>query len=227
MNVISMNKRQKTLCAVYLTFQLLVLPLILTLGNTMLKRPLSEAWLNFAFFCINFLAVWAICHRYLFKSAKALFSRPWRQLLTVVFALIANHFAGIALSALLLYLMPDFFNVNDSTITYMAGTEFTLTLIGTVFLVPVAEEVLFRGLMFGSLYNRSPVIAYLVSVTAFCMIHVLGYIGLYPISHLLLCLLQYVPAAVILAWAYARTGTIFTPILIHAIINATGIFAMR
>ena len=227
MNVISMNKRQLVFCGIYLGFQLVILPVILAFINEILPHPLSPAALNFVFFFINFIAVGAGCHRYLFRSVKALFFRPGRQISTLIIALAANHFLGLMVGALILHWMPDFFNVNDSTIAYMAGTEFTLTLIGTVFLVPVAEEVLFRGLMFGSLYNRSPVIAYLVSVTAFCMIHVLGYIGLYPIPHLLLCLLQYVPAAVILAWAYARTGTIFTPILIHAIINATGIFAMR
>ena len=44
---------------------------------------------------------------------------------------------------------------------------------------------------------------------------------------LLLCFLQYLPAGYCLAWCYANTGTIVTPILMHMIVNAYGISAMR
>lgn len=227
MTITSMNKQERLLCGIYLGFQLLLLPSILLRVNTLLPIPFSEAKLNFVYFLINFLCLGVICHRYLLRSTKALTHCPWQFVLTVAAALAVYHFATLAVGQLIILWMPDFYNVNDSSIFSMAETEYVLTVISTVFLVPVAEEVLYRGLLFGSLHRRSPVIAYLVSIPAFCVIHVMGYIGMYPPRQLLLCLLQYVPAGVILAWSYGRTGTVLTPIIIHAIINATGIFAVR
>lgn len=222
-----MNKRERLLSGIYLAFQLLFLPWVLTFLNSHLPYSVSAAKLNFVYFLINFLCLTAICHRYLFQSIKALTHRPGRLVLTVITALAAHYVTTYAVSYFIALWMPDFFNVNDSNISFMADAEYILTFIGTVFLVPVAEEVLFRGLLFGTFYGRSRGIAYGVCVVAFCMIHVVGYIGMYPPRQLLLCFLQYVPPGAILAWAYARTGNILTPVLIHAIINATGIFAMR
>jgi len=61
---------------------------------------------------------------------------------------------------------------------------------GTVLLVPVAEESLFRGLVFRPLYNRKPWMGYLASSLLFASIHVVGYIGRFDALTLLLCLVQ-------------------------------------
>ena len=96
-----------------------------------------------------------------------------------------------------------------------------------IFLVPVAEEVFYRGLLFRYLSGRSRWLAYAVSITVFALVHVTGYIGSASALTLLLCFLQYLPAGYCLAWCYANTGTIITPILMHMIVNAYGISAMR
>ena len=44
---------------------------------------------------------------------------------------------------------------------------------------------------------------------------------------MLMALLQYLPAGLCLAWSYAKSDTIFAPILIHALVNAWGIYEMR
>ena len=85
----------------------------------------------------------------------------------------------------------------------------------------------FRGLFFGSLYRRSKVLAYCLSVFVFALIHVLNYFGVYPVDLLCLCLLQYIPAGIFLAWAYEKSDSILCPILMHIVINAIGIFSMR
>lgn len=223
MTLISMNKRERLLCGLYLPFQLLILPAVLAF----LPLSLSEAQLNFLFFCINFVAVVLICGKFLFSSLKAIGNAPSHFVLTVVLVLPLYHLATTAVGLLIWKLMPDFFNVNDSSIGAMAASDFRLTAIGTVLLVPLTEEILYRGLVFGSLHRRSRLIAYVVSVLVFSAIHVIGYIGMYSAKQLLLCALQYVPAGLCLAWAYERTGTLFAPVLIHAIINAYGIAAMR
>ena len=44
---------------------------------------------------------------------------------------------------------------------------------------------------------------------------------------LLLCLLQYIPAGLFLAWSYARCNTIVAPVLIHMTVNAMGLYILR
>ena len=122
---------------------------------------------------------------------------------------------------------PDFFNVNDSAISTMVDQNTDLMAIGTILLAPVAEELFYRGLIFRGFYNKKPILGYLVSTLAFASLHVVGYIGLYSPLHLLLCLLQYIPAGICLGWAYAKTDCIFAPILMHIAINQIGILSMR
>lgn len=227
MTFISMNKRERLLTGLYLVFQLVLLPLILTGIPRFLPFSLNTAQVNFLFFCINFVSTVLICRKYLLRSLKAVGHAPGRFALTVLLALPLYSLASTAVGYLIWLLMPDFFNVNDSSIGAMAASDFWIIAIGTVLLAPLTEEILYRGLIFGSLYRRSRLMAYFLSTLIFSVIHVTGYIGMYPFEQLLLCVLQYVPAGLCLSWAYDRTGTLLAPTLLHTIINAFGIAAMR
>ena len=109
----------------------------------------------------------------------------------------------------------------------MVQENYTFLAFGTVLLVPVAEEALYRGLIFGQIYNRNRLAAYIISSVVFAAIHVISYIGLYEPIHLMLCLLQYLPAGLCLGWAYANSDTIWAPILMHITINQISILSMR
>ena len=86
---------------------------------------------------------------------------------------------------------------------------------------------MYRGLIFRNLYGKSRWAAYIVSILAFAVIHIIGYIGRYSALELLMAFLQYLPAGLCLAWAYTKADTIFAPILIHAAINFLSIHALR
>jgi membrane protease YdiL (CAAX protease family) len=77
------------------------------------------------------------------------------------------------------------------------------------------------------LYPKSHSAAYLLSTAIFSAIHILGFVGIYSSLDLILAFVQYIPAGLILAWVYRRSGSIFAPILMHAMINAVGMFAHR
>ena len=144
---------------------------------------------------------------------------------------LAGLFLYFALNSLFTMLIvafrPDFFNVNDRNIASLAQEHYLLMVLGTVVLVPVTEELLYRGVVFSALQKANPILAYALSILLFSAIHVIGYVGTYHWSALLLCLLQYIPAGFCLAWVYQQSGSIFTPILLHATINAIGIFSVR
>ena len=124
-------------------------------------------------------------------------------------------------------LIPGYTNYNDESIAALSRGNYFLTLIGTVILVPLAEECIYRGLIFRNLYKKSHWAAYGISIAAFACIHIIGYIGQYSALELILAVLQYLPAGLCLAWAYTKAGTIFAPIFIHAAINFIAIRGLR
>ncbi len=209
-------------------FQLFILQVILVTANWLLPQPLSDARLNFVFFCINFLALTVLLRKYLLASLNIALEKPGKTLLSALCGFLAYYGSSILVGILIVVVMPESFeNLNDTTISGLAREDFSLTLVGTAVLVPVAEELMYRGVIFGSLYRRSPVVAYGVSILIFAAIHLLGYLPLYDPLSLLLSFLQYLPAGIFLGWAYAHSGTILAPILIHVAVNLIGVLSMR
>ena len=138
------------------------------------------------------------------------------------------YMAGNGLFSLLVTLFfPDFANINDAAIMEMVQSNYGLMVVGTVLLVPIAEECFYRGLIFRNLYGKHPVMAYILSMVIFSLAHVAGYVLLEDFGTLALCFVQYIPAGLILAGAYDFSGSIFAPILIHTSINLIGILSMR
>ena len=212
---------------IYMVLELLFLPSILTAANSLLSAPLSASWLNFLFFALNYAVLVVLFRHFLAASFCLLKQQLSRVFKTALLGLLLYWGANLLLGILIELMHWDISNVNDQSIASMARENFPVIALATVFLVPTAEELLYRGVLFQGLYSRSRPAAYLVSTAVFCMIHVVGYIGLYPIQTLLLCCLQYVPAGLCLGWAYVKADSIFTPIFMHTIINALGIFTLR
>ena len=212
---------------IYYALQLLIIPAVLVLINWMLPKPFSEAQINFIFFALNFIAVTLIFRKYLVDNFKAALVLPWRTFRYAGLGL-GIYFVGNMVFGFLITLVdPDFANINDMSIMVMVEENYALMTIGTVLLVPIAEECFYRGLIFRNLYEKSPVLAYLLSMVLFSLAHVMGYVTLVDWATLGLCFLQYLPASFALAWSYRRSGSLFTSILIHMTVNQIGMLAMR
>ena len=221
------NLRERNIGWFYWAFQLLVLPTLLVTGSHWLGCRLNEVWLNIWFFLLNLVCGLVIFFRYLTNSIRHFTENLKASLSTAVIGFFLYYGASMIVNILLLKWYPEFLNVNNLSIQFMLEQEYVLMTLCTVFCAPITEEILYRGLVFGHLRMKSRVLAYIVSALIFCSIHVVGYIGSYPIGLLILCFLQYVPAGVFLSWSYERSGTICTSILIHIAINAIGVLAMR
>ena len=224
---VSMNRNELRFGWLYYPIQFLFLPLLIEIVFEKAGFPLSAAWLNTLYFILNFCFILLIFRKFLKKNLKVAVHKPFICLLFAVAGVFTYMILGELVGLLILKLKPDFFNVNDSYINQMVRENSVLLPLSIIFLVPVAEEALYRGLMFGAIYNRNKVLAFTVSTLAFAAIHVIGYIGHYPPSHLALCLLQYLPAGLTFGLVYAITDTIWTPILMHIFINAIGMLSMR
>lgn len=92
------------------------------------------------------------------------------------------------------------------------GTRICLMAAAVVF-APMAEEALFRGILFPALLkNRGFAAAALLTGTYFALVH------FHAIS-----LLPLLALSVAFSSAYAATGSLLTPITMHALFNATSI----
>ena len=222
-----MDRSEKILGFLYLAFQLTLLSPLLHKFNGMLASPMNTGTLNFVYYLVNFLAVLLIFHSFLKDSLVAAWRDLWNLIQAVVLGFVAYWACSKLLNLVMDWIVPGFHNVNDSAITGMAKSNYLLMVIGVVVLVPVTEEMLYRGLIFRNLWQSSRVAAYLVSMAAFAAIHVIGYIGSESVATLVLCFIQYLPAGLCLAWTYTKADNIMAPILVHGLINAIAIGLVR
>ena len=211
----------------YFLLQLLIIPSIIMVVNMMLPVPYSEAVVNFVFFTVNFVTVLIIFRKFLAANFRSLLAYPWYTLRCAGIGFLIYMAGNTVFSLLVTALVPEFANINDAAIMEMVQDNFTLMTIGTVILVPIAEECFYRGLIFRNLYDKSPFLAYALSMILFSLAHVLAYVGMEDFGTLALCFIQYLPPAFALAWCYRRSGSIFAPILIHMVVNQTGMLLMR
>ena len=127
---------------------------------------------------------------------------------TLVFNLLINFFPSLkpsSISAVALILnMENYGMVHYFLIAYLC------------ILAPVAEEYLFRGLLWNFLDQAfSKNVAYLLTTSLFCLAHM-------EILHIVSIL----PLSLFFGWLRYRTGNIYLPILAHVVNNvlATIIF---
>ena len=218
------TKTELLLGGIYLAFQWLLLP---SLVLVLFENPLSVTRLNCLVFAINFAVTVPIFRRFLKGSMEAFRKDPAQSLRAVLTGFGLYWLGNMMVSFVILGLDPEFANVNDANIDAMVSEDFGLMALCTVLLVPITEELLFRGIFFGGLYNRHPTAAFAVSTVVFALVHVVTYVGMYPPLTLVLCFLQYLPAGIALGLAWAKSGSILAPVVMHILINAIGILAMR
>jgi membrane protease YdiL (CAAX protease family) len=116
--------------------------------------------------------------------------------------------------------------LNDLTISgQLESAPWTMVLI-VIFLAPLVEEVLFRGLVFGGLRTRSRVLAYGVSCILFALVHVWQFVLVNCDLTYFLLMVQYLAPGVVLAWAYDHSGSLWTSIGLHALANALSVWAI-
>ena len=223
---VSMTDKEIKYGWIYFAVQMTVLQIFLSVVNSICGEPLSATGLNAVYFVVNFVCSIAIFHKFLKASFRVAFKKPIRCICYAAIGFFIYWISSALIGSLFQRICPGFSNINDDTIVTMLRQRPVLIGVGVVLLVPVSEELVFRGLIFRPLYNRSPWLGYSVSVASFSLIHVLGYLGKADPLVLLLCFIQYLPAAFCLSWAYARSKTIWSSVLIHTTINLISVLIM-
>ncbi len=216
-----MSRSQTWLGWCYLPVHIFALPFILSAFAEFSQTPITQGRLNFIYYIISLAFVLVFLVRYLRRNFDTLCDR-FALCLVIALSSILIYYALSYLAALILLLceggLAD--NPNNAQLVAISRKEFPMMSTISIFLAPLVEEVLFRGVVFGSMQKYSRFSAYVISIALFCIYHVWQYIYVSLDWTLLIYAVQYIPAGFVLARLYERTGTIWASIFFHMGVNA-------
>ena len=221
MFVNQMLRTEKILGWIWLPMYLLIVPLAVEFFNYGNPGVLTEGTANLAAYGVSAVALGIIMFRFWRAGFETFLDRPGRSIFSMLLALAVNYALSMAVTLLLYALIgEELENPNNAAVLDIAQTDLGTIKATAIFLAPLVEETMFRGLIFGSIRPKHRILAYVVSTLAFCLIHVWQYIALTGDFSLLVYCLQYIPSAVAFAYCYERSGSIWAPILLHMLLNA-------
>lgn len=177
---------------------------------------LSEAMSAVVYYCIMVLLTGLVFGSFLKNSAAILADFLPENLLAF-----ATGLAGGEILHLLAGLLP--WPVEDPTpATWAEQYAYSpaATAVIVVVLMPLIEEVLFRGLVFSALRRYSRAMAWAASVLLFMLYSVWTFAVAYGDARYLLLAFRYLPMALALTWCYDRGGSVWSAAALHAVINA-------
>ena len=202
----------------YLPFYVVLLGWGIQWLSELLGLGLTELQINVAFFVINCVMIWVIFHNFLIRSFRAI--RFWELVQALILGFCLYYAGNFVFNWIISLLDLTITSFNDETVQALFAESRWTMILCTVLLVPVVEETLVRGLLFGVIRRRSRVAAYVTTVFFFAVIHVWQYLLAYEFRAVLLAGLQYIPAGIALGWTYEKSNTVWAPIFLHMTINA-------
>lgn len=216
--------------AVFFVIYLLVLPLItgplFRLVGHLLGTTIRPALQNLIYYYVLFAVSILIFHGFLARTSRNLKENIGGAAKYIGVGLVALYGLNELVYRLTNLVMENRTNLNDTTISAQINDAPRTTILIVVLLAPFVEEVLFRGLVFGNLKAKNPILAYGVSCALFALLHVWQFAVVQRDVTYFLLMLQYLVPGLVLAWVYDRTGTLWTSIGLHAAANALAVWTM-
>lgn len=205
--------------AIFWPFYVLLTALLVNGIFQALGIRLNNYQLNIIVIVVDFIAIIAIFHRFLWDSLRAAGHSFWLLVQAVILALAMYYALYYAYGWLTSLAHLDYINSNNDAVMTLLRGHFTPMVLSTCLLIPVIEECLCRGLLFGMLHQKNRILAYCVSMLVFAALHIWQYAGSYTLGNLLLVAIAYLPAGLALGWAYEKSGNIWASIVTHSCIN--------
>jgi membrane protease YdiL (CAAX protease family) len=222
------SRPQRIACWVYLPFHAVVIPLFLAILRAYLPGGLSDIAENTVNYTLGFVFCVGVMWTFLRGAFDVLLDNPAKCATALAvgylrYWLLAYLAAGVLFAALgdAALANPN----NQAVLELMDETAGPVAGL-VIFIAPVVEELLFRGVVFGSLRGRSRTLAYILSILIFSLCHVWQYALSAMDWTLLLYIVQYIPASYALAWVYEKTDSIWMPIFLHMLMNGLSLLVL-
>ncbi len=185
----------------------------------------TTALLNVVYYAVSFLFLLGFLFSYLRLTFWDLCDNLWGCVKTFLFGYLVYNILLYAVVLLLSLITKEQTNPNEAAVVAETMKNRNMMLAVSIFLAPVVEEILFRGVVFGTIRTKNRVLAYVVSIVLFALYHLWEYFldGFSPA--LLLTSLEYLPGGLVLAWVYDRSGSLWPSVFMHMLINAVAMYA--
>ncbi|MBQ9459761.1 MAG: CPBP family intramembrane metalloprotease [Oscillospiraceae bacterium] len=213
---------------IFFLVYLLVMPLLASrlfdFIGTLLGTHIAAAQRNVWYYYVMFALTLLLFHEFIAHTTSFFFDSFGESAKAWWIGLVAFYGANELLYRVCRLIFGSRVNLNDVTIAAQIESVPRLTAAIIVFFAPFVEEVLFRGLVFGCLKEKSRFLGYAVSCALFAFLHVWSLArGGWTLNELLL-LAQYIVPGAAFAWAYDRSGTLWPSILLHMTVNALALW---
>lgn len=212
---------------IYWGFQELFLPAIVFYLMLMLGMQPDDVMLNFLYMTINLTVMVCLFAPVLKHDFRQLVQHPGSIFKYFGLGLAKYVGASTVTNLITMLLLPDFSNMNDATVGHLLDNQPLMMFVAIVILAPISEELLYRGVIYGCIRQKSKIAAYIVSASIFSLIHLISYISMADLPTLVISFIQYLPAGVALAYSYEKSGTLLCPIMIHMVANLLATTATR
>lgn len=210
--------RAAVLCVVYF----FIFPLAMGWVQTAAGAELPVAEASVVYYLIAVLLVFLLFWGFLHRDFLRLLDRLPENLTAFAAALV-----GWVVLDFLVRLIPlPVTDPNEMTYRLEYLLSPTATVVIVVVLMPVVEEMLFRGFFYGGTRRYSRALAWVLSVVPFALYSVWQFAfsyGMVDLRYLLLAV-RYLPAGLALTWCYDRGGSVWAAMFLHMAVNGLALF---
>lgn len=221
-----LTRAQTVLGWLYLPMHFLVIPVLAAMFVYYAPGNYSDVTVNKIYFGVGTAFVLIAMGEWLRRNFYVLLDNPGRFALCLAAGFAVNYLLSAAVTVALMLIEGVGDNPNNAELMQMADADVGAMMGITIFLAPLVEESIFRGVVFGSIRRKSRAAAYAVSILLFALLHVWQYVLIYRDPWYFVYMLQYLPVSFVLAWMYERSGTIWTGIAFHMLFNALSFYLL-
>lgn len=210
----------------YLPLHIFAMPLLLGVFAAVSPGSLTDLQINGLYYFAGLLFVLIFMRGHLRRGFDILLDSKLRSGLSVISGYFVNILLGYGVMLIVISVLGESGNPNNALVE--TQTQFNPTTMAAllVLVVPVVEETLFRGVLFGSIREKSRALAYIVSVLVFAFYHIWQFLVIEPSWTTLFYIIEYIPAGFALAWCYEQSGSIWSPVILHMLINGIAVSLM-
>ena len=217
-----MSKTELLPGVIFIPVHIIVLEFLVPMVMKAAAPQLNHYWSSFAYFAISCLFIIVAMHSYLIKSVNDLIDCRTNALTAIVLGYFGYYVLRYVMSLIFWVIGWNDFPAFSGILSQIRLNSGYMPIV-SIFLAPIAEEVLFRGVVFGGLRNKSRLMAYGVSFVVFAFYCVWSSFFSGFSWTLLIDFLYYLPASIALCWCYEKGGSIWASVLLHVLINILSI----
>ena len=180
---------------------------------------------EFRHYAISFVLIVLTMRGYMRREFDGLLDRPIGSVVTLIMSFLAFMTLLYIVSFAIIAIVGDMDADAAETVLDITKVNFEVLFIFRVLVLPVVEEVLYRGVVFCRLVEHRRIVIYAVSI----LLYIVGntwtaFVFNFDIRLFVLAL-QYVPTGFVCAYCYDRSGNLWTSIIFHMLANALLILA--